>query len=78
MVDQVAGVGKAGEHVGIPQGNLPVAAQADLGQDGQRGAFVVLAGLLQLPGVEVKQGRPTEEHDGRQNSQPFDGERTVV
>ncbi len=64
VVDRIAGVGEAGQHVRVPQGDLPVTAQPDVGQDGQGGALVLLGRLGQLVRVEVKQrGAAVEGHD---------------
>ncbi len=60
VIDRIAGMGEAGEHVGVPQRNL-TPPQGDLGQDWQGSALVMLAVLLELVGVEVQQGGPAEE-----------------
>ncbi len=54
---------KTGEHIGVPQGNLAIALQANLSQDGQGRALVMLAVLLQLVRVEIQEGGPAEEEN---------------
>src|SRR5690606_33300987 len=72
VTDRIPGVGEAGEHVGVPQGDFAVATKADLGQDRQRGALVVLARLLELAAVEVQQRYAAERRDYQKDEEPLD------